>query len=34
MKFVGYQDGKKFTTAQITDVKYPDKIDEKEFAKP
>ncbi len=34
MKFVGYQDGKKFTTAQITDVKYPDKIDEKEFTKP
>jgi hypothetical protein len=33
-KYAAYQDGKKFSEGEITDVQYPDTIDEKEFAKP
>ncbi len=34
MKYVSYQGGKKISTGKITDVRYPEKIDAKEFAKP
>jgi hypothetical protein len=33
-KVVVFQDGKKFLEGEVTDVKYPDKVDAAEFAKP
>lgn len=34
MKFLLKRDGKKFIESEVTDIKYHDKLDEKEFAKP
>ena len=34
MKYLAFQDGKKMSNAAITEVRYPEKIDDKEFVKP
>ncbi len=34
MKFLINRDGKKFVEAEVTDLKYVEKLDDKEFAKP